>query len=239
MKTVKKILLVLGSLAGFTALILQFYNPIQTRPWRLERTRENKSATVHIINLARNTAGSGVVISRSTILTAAHVARPGELVFAVFYDRDGSLQLKMANVGIWDKQSQLAILFTEGGLPPPVKIGRGADMREGDLIYTVGYPGSVRRPMIDAGIIAQRHFMPPRELPRKAFLVTAQPVPGMSGSPVFNSCGELIGIFEAMTGQSTIGGVRLWGVVSPTDPLSAILRKWFATQGQPAPTAKR
>lgn len=242
MKTIKKILLVLGSLAGFTALILQFHNPFRTEAWRLEHTRENRSATVHIINITKIAAGTGVVISRSgSILTAAHVALPGEIIFVAFYDRSGALQIRLASVGIWDKESQLAVLFTEGGLPPPVTFGRSANVREGDLIYTVGYPGSVRRPMVDAGIVAQRHFTPPppKNYPRHSMLVTAHPVFGMSGSPVFNSRGELIGIFDAMTGQSTLGAPRLWGVVSPTDPVAGILRKWSATAGRPTPTATR
>lgn len=242
MKAVKKILLILGSLAGFTALILQFYNPFQARPWRLERTRENKLATVRIINVTRIATGSGVVISSSgSILTAAHVAQPGEMIFVIFYDSKGEMHLKLAAVGIWDKESQLAVLFTRGELPPPVTFGRSRDVREGDLVYTVGYPGSMKRPMIDAAIIAQRHYTPPepKNYPRNSFLITSHPVFGMSGSPVFNSRGELIGIFDAMTGEHSMGGPRLWGVVSQSDPLTKILKKWFATSGMPAPTARR
>lgn len=241
MKAVKKILLILGSLAGFTALILQFYNPFRADTWRLERTRENKLATVRIVNVTRIATGSGVVISSSgSVLTAAHVALPGETIFVIFYDSKGIMHLKLATVGIWDKESQLAILFTRGELPPPVTFGRSRDVREGDLVYTVGYPGSMKRPMVDAGIVAQRHYTPPqpKNYPRNSILATIHPVFGMSGSPIFNSRGELIGIFDAMTGEYTMGGPRLWGVVSPTDSLTRILKKWFATSGMPTPTAR-
>ncbi len=234
MKTAKRLLVIIGFFAGFAALALHFYNPLRDPDWRLERVSANKRAIVHILNLTKIASGSGVVISDAgTILTAAHVAMPGDKIFAVTFDRRGQPVLHLAVVGIWDKDSQLSILFTKGRLPPPVRVGRSAPLRAGNLLYTIGFPGSFSQPMVDAGIIAQRYFMAPREPRMHSILVRITPVPGMSGSPVFNQQGELVGIIDAILGQQTVGGHQFWAIVNSTDPLPGIIRKWLAVNGQP------
>lgn len=239
MKAAKLFLGAMGFAAGVAALILHFYNPFHAPNWYFERLTANKRATVHIFNVTKGSLGSGVVISSAgTVLTAAHIANPQDVLIIASYG-SGKPSYQLANVGIVDKQSQLAILFTRGSLPPPVRFGKNINLRDGEPLYTVGFPGYAQRPFISFGIIAQRFFIPPNGLPRHATLLELTPVPGMSGSPVFNHEGELVGIFEAMTSKQTYGGIKLWGVVSSTDPLVNIIKKWIATSGMPTPTANR
>lgn len=239
MKAAKLFLGAMGFAAGVAALILHFYNPFHAPNWYFERLTANKLATVHIFNVTKTAFGSGVVISSAgTVLTAAHLADPQDILIIASYE-SGRPAYQLANVGLVDKQSQLAIIFTRDSLSPPVRFGKNRNLRDGEPLYTVGFPGSARRPFVSFGIVAQRFFITPIRMPRHATLVELTPVPGMSGSPVFNREGELVGIFEAITSQQTMGGIKLWGVISSTDPLSSIIKKWLSTSGMPAPTANR
>ncbi len=239
MKTLKHVLILLGFMAGVAALILHFYNPFNVPPWRLERAAANNRATVHIVNVTQTSLGSGVVISKNgVVLTAMHMVDPGDMIFVVTHE-NAKPAYHLASVGIADKQSQLAILFTNDALPPPVRIGRSRNLQIGDLIYSTGFPGDMMGSVASFGIVSKKVYITPEKPRRRAILVDLDPVPGMSGSPVFNSRGELVGIFDAMTGQQTIGGVRRWGVMSSIDPLSSIIRNRLAASGLPLPAANR
>ncbi|MBI2099413.1 trypsin-like peptidase domain-containing protein [Candidatus Uhrbacteria bacterium] len=239
MKTAKTFLAILGFAAAAAALILHFYNPFSSPPWRLERAASNNRATVHIVNITQTSLGSGVVISQNgVVLTAMHMANPGDLLFVITHE-NAKPAYHLASVGIADKQSQLAILFTRDALPPPARIGRTNSLQIGDFIYSIGFPGNMARTVTSFGIVSQKFFFPPQKPRRRAILVDLDPVPGMSGSPVFNSRGELVGIFEAATGQMTMGGIRRWGVMNSIDPLSSIIRKQLAASGLPVPETVR
>lgn len=234
MKAAKLFLGAMGFAAGVAALIMHFYEP----PF-FKRVTANKYATVQIDNVTRGTKGSGVIISQAgTILTAAHLALPGDLIKVTTHYR-GENRVHLALVGISDKESQLMILFTRERLPSAVKIGRSADIRDGEHLYTIGFPGTMPRPVISSGIVAQRFFMVRGNLPPRSILIGIDPMFGMSGSPIFNRSGELIGIFDAIFSQRAAGISRFWSMASPTDPLSHIIKKRLATSGMPTPTANR
>ena len=241
MKTIKKALIFMCLASGVLALALYFWS-IAHPPWRLNRVAENRNAVVHIFNFSDGLSrGSGVIISRSgTILTAAHIASPGDILLVVTKDSRGQIKIIPASVGLSDEKSGFSLLFTSGGLPPPVSFGSTRDLREGDLVYTIGFPGQLNYPVVDEGIIANRNIRYQISRHRRSLLIRLTPVPGMSGSPVFNQDGELIGIFDAMIGQLTMNNnLQLWGVVTPTDPLTGIIKRWLVATGMPAPTVKR
>ncbi len=240
MKTLKKVLLALGFASGVAGLALHFWNPTHAPDWRLEKVQENRSATVLILNLngKHSSTATGVVISQAgTVLTASHVADLGQTVFVV-QKHGKNFDVRLATVAINDKESQLAILFTDRPFPHSVKIGRTRALREGDLVYTVGHPGGVSRPVVDAGVIAQRHHT--SELPRQTTLLRLGGAPGMSGSPVFNARGELVGIYNALIGIPTIstvphGQMELYGVMLSIDPLGEVIKTYLEASGVPHP----
>ena len=240
MKAVKRVLITLGFLSGALALTLHFYNPTREREWRLERVRENRSATVHIANVSPQgevSFGSGAAISRyGTVLTVSHVAEGGTL-FMLEQERNGQIKTYNAVLAASDKRSQLAVLFTSKQFSAAVVFGEHSAVREGDLLYTIGFPGTFQRPMVNAGIVSSRFYHVPTGYPRHSTLVHFVSVPGMSGSPVFNQDGELVGLFNALLYQRTIGAIppnmgtdaERWAGIISTDPLAQILRKLVET----------
>lgn len=240
MKALKVTLLTLGFLSGTLALALHFYDsPVRAREWRLERVEENRRATVLIINESasgkRKTFGSGVVISRAgTILTAAHIAEKESVTYVV-QKRGREFDIRLATPVIVDKESQLAILFTDRGFDAQVTFGRSRDLRDGDLIYTIGHPGGIRRPIVDAGVVSQRYFYQSNDFPRFTTLVKISGAPGMSGSPIFNQDGELVGIYNAIIGFNTLstvphGQLELWGMILSTDEVSRVIQDFFSSR---------
>ena len=101
--------------------------------------------------------GSGILIDRSTVLTAAHVVWPYQSVRVVF---PSGTEIRDAPVIGTDLFGDLALIDVSGvaNAPAPVEIGDGEGIPLGRPVYLVGYPGESEafpQPTITEGILSR------------------------------------------------------------------------------------
>lgn len=139
-------------------------------------------------------SGSGILIDRSTVLTAAHVVWPYDEVRVVF---SNGTELRDAAVVGSDLFGDLAIIDVSGtpNLPAPVAIGDGEILPLGSPVYLVGYPGeseSFPEPTITEGILSRKREW---EAGEWTFLQSdASVAGGQSGGALVDENGRVIGI---------------------------------------------
>ncbi|NJK40546.1 MAG: serine protease [Acaryochloridaceae cyanobacterium SU_2_1] len=156
-----------------------------------------KSTTVHIDS---QSPGSGVIIQRNgnhyTVLTSAHVVLTEDTYDVVTFDGQRSTVDNRTIKRFTDLD--LAILkFTSSQAYPAVKIGDSAQVLEGSSVYVAGFP--IKTAAITESIynftLGEVTANANRPLANGYALVYSNStLPGMSGGPVLDNQGQLIGI---------------------------------------------
>jgi S1-C subfamily serine protease len=158
--------------------------------------------------------GSGVIIGRTGdtyyVLTAGHVVATRDEYMIVTpdgkkYPLDYNRVRKLENL-------DLALLqFTSSENLPLARLGNSEQINQGDSIYVSGWPAvgdAITRPthLVTEGRISgfQRGESAGYEL-----TYSNPTAPGMSGGPVFNATGRVIGIHGRAAGNQDIGKVGI------------------------------
>src|SRR6266850_4391989 len=145
--------------------------------------------------------GSGVLISADgKILTAAHVVQTADVASVEFPDG----QEIIARVIGSDMRSDVALLQLKQ-IPSdivPAPLGDSNKLEVGDEIFVVGAPYGISQ-TLTAGHLSGRHWLNRNDETSVEFLQTDAAVNGgSSGSPVFNSDGEVVGIVSRLMSRS-------------------------------------
>ena len=171
--------------------------------------------------------GSGVIVARSGnvyyVLTALHVVRTREVVYGV-RTADGEVHFvddveTQDNIHFFGKEDEnlgetiegfdLAIVkFKSDKNYPVAVIGKSQKMEKGEAIYISGWPNpeeetARRERKFSAGNLTTI-VNPPSGDGGYSMLYDNQTRRGMSGGPVFNSRGELIGIHGRGRAQDNV-----------------------------------
>jgi hypothetical protein len=139
-------------------------------------------------------AGSGILIDPSTVLTAAHVVWPYQLVRVVF---PNGIEITDAPVIGTDLFGDLALIDVSGvsGVPAPAEIGDGEAIPLGRPVYLIGYPGESEafpQPTITEGILSRTREWESEEW---TFLQSDATVAGgQSGGALVDEDGVVVGI---------------------------------------------
>lgn len=171
--------------------------------------------------------GSGVIVARSGktyyVLTALHVVRTRDVVYGVrtsdgevhFVD-DVKTHENILPFGTEDEQLgetikgfDLAIIKFESTLKYPVAVvGKSNQLKEGEPVFVSGWPNpedeSARRVREFSTGNLSEIVSPPSPDGGYSLLYNNQTRRGMSGGPVFNAQGELIGIHGRGRAQDNI-----------------------------------
>lgn len=164
-------------------------------PW-LESAKES---TVALYTPDGAGLGSGFIVARVGdfvyLMTAYHVVdqvKESVIIQGAFGDTDYRLPATIAKV---DKDLDLALLKARDVLdkfkPLPL-----ADQvpKDGSLVFAIGYPGPVYPPMITVGVLV--HVEPGTD--EWILHTRAARWFGMSGGPVLNKAGAVIGMVKAL-----------------------------------------
>lgn len=137
------------------------------------------------VRISTNEAtGSGVVIGPYLVLTAAHVVEEAQWIKV----GDGVATL----VWIGGEDLDVALLRVDTPIETkPVRINC-APLQEGTKLWAVGFPLTVLPKIVVEGTVVTD------ELYENMNLATLAMIPGMSGGPVFNEKGELVGLNRAI-----------------------------------------
>lgn len=146
----------------------------------------------------RNSAGSGVLIGPDRILTNCHVLAGGAMGIVVIH----SLSKRVSKV---EKYARLdgedaCLLYAPGAGGEVIEWGNSANLKPGEMVYTLGHPGASR----DL-IWSEAEFLRFATIGGNEYLQTANYCrPGSSGGPLLDSSGRLVGIVTS--GQVRVSG---------------------------------
>lgn len=137
--------------------------------------------------------GTGIIIDESGhILTNAHFLRHGgEGAAGVRGDKDYPFTVVAS-----DKKRDLAVLKIDAGRPlKPIRMGASRNLAVGERIVMIGSPFGMGLTVTE-GIVTALGRSTKSEFTdfRDMIQISASPNPGMSGGPVLNVFGELVGV---------------------------------------------
>jgi serine protease Do len=171
----------------------------------VERAAPDRPGTLPI---AETGLGSGVLIDKDRVLTAAHVVQVAESVFVEV----SSEETLAARVLASDPAADLALLQLERApsKATPAPLGDSDAVGIGDQIIVVGAPLGMSRTLSVGYISGRRHANNSYGGFAEADLLQtdASINPGNSGGPMFDMSGKVIGIVSHIIfGQAGAGGL--------------------------------
>jgi Trypsin-like peptidase domain len=135
--------------------------------------------------------GSGFLISADgRILTNFHVIAHSKRATVRLENEDAYDSVEVIDV---DKRKDIALLKIKAVGQPFLQMGRSNAVQVGDKLYTLGNPLGVFQNSLSDGILSGIRQMDGYKL----FQLSAPISQGSSGSPVFNSSGQVIAIVES------------------------------------------
>lgn len=136
-------------------------------------------------------AGSGFLVSADgRILTNFHVIAHSKHATVRLANEDAYDSVEVIDV---DKRKDIALIKIKAVNQPFVNLGHSHAAQVGDKLYTLGNPLGVFQNTLSDGILSGIRQMDGYKL----FQLSAPISLGSSGSPVFNSSGDVIAIVEA------------------------------------------
>jgi hypothetical protein len=188
----------LGVILGTTTLALVQYQPVSA----LTSVQVNdiaKEITVMIGGL--DGKGSGVIIAKDgntyTVLTANHVVKKAGYGIYELITHDGQ-KYPMESAQTLGKLDLALVRFTSSKNYPLAKIADSRTVKEGATVYNSGFP----IPSISNSQERNYFFLTSQITARGRrenlgydLFLSGSPRPGMSGGPILNDQGEVIGIY--------------------------------------------
>lgn len=150
-------------------------------------TSRNRSVFIDTrgANGLSNGHGTGVWVADNLVLTNFHVLTINSATF---------VEDKLAKVVRVDTLNDLALLSVEIGKIAPLNIAEGVSI--GEFVYFVGNPHDHRKAVFTGRIV---------DVTEPYIYADAHPMPGCSGSGLYNQKGELIGLISSMEGDEVHG----------------------------------
>ena len=203
----------LGVILGTTTLALVQYQPVSA----LTSVQVNdiaKPITVMIGGL--DGKGSGVIIAKNgntyTVLTANHVVKKAGYGDYEIITHDGQKYPMEKSAQTLGKLDLALVRFTSSKNYPIAKIADSQTVKEGATVYNSGFPipsSSNSQQRIYFFITAQITARGRGENLGYDLFLSGSPRPGMSGGPILNDQGVVIGIYgKAEFGRSELGLAR-------------------------------
>jgi S1-C subfamily serine protease len=156
------------------------------------------TTAVRTIGCGRTYSGSGFAIDDDHVITNAHVVAGGRGIVLSTHDA----RSVAAEVVVFDKDRDLALLHAPGHGLQPLQLGRGA---VGDVVAVVGYPGGQVEPRVAAARLDRAITGLGRDIygrgatERSLFFLAAELRSGDSGAAVVGQDGRVVGAVFAVS----------------------------------------
>jgi tetratricopeptide (TPR) repeat protein/S1-C subfamily serine protease len=159
-----------------------------------------KSVTVKV--LATNSKGSGIIIKKEgeiyTVITNRHVIEPGAPYRIETPDRAIHNASLLTDVNVALKDNDLALLqFSGTGNYPIASLGDISTLKEGEEVFAAGYPFETEEEKTEEFVFnpGRITYILPQAL-KGGYQIgyTNEIEKGMSGGPIFNREGKIIGL---------------------------------------------
>jgi S1-C subfamily serine protease len=198
--------------------------------------------------------GTGFVVAGNYVVTNSHVAKAKldegrrETLAIYLPAPKNRIKMRAARLVQDDPEHDLALLRFDGSALPGLRLGRSADVREGETAAFTGFPilnalglhPATHRAVIAAispvaipvasGRQLNRTMLERLSAPFDVFQLDAVAYPGNSGSPLYDEdTGRVIGVINSVhikkTKESAISSPSGISYAIPVDHLRALLRK--------------
>ena len=173
--------------------------------------------TPSIVSLRRfgGIRGTGFVVEGNYVVTAAHVVWPHTVFDVVFED---GTEYTDVPVAAFDHFADLAFLGPIDTSAPHVVLGKAELEREGNTMYSVGHAqGSEKLFATEGEFVSLKNWT---DAYISEVTTSAEGIGGMSGGPVANGSGEVVGVNLRSSDAENIGASS----DTVRDRLSRILR---------------
>jgi S1-C subfamily serine protease len=166
------------------------------------------------VDVDQSGLGSGVLVEKKQVLTAAHVVQTADSVTVHFHNKTAI----KARVVASSPNTDVALLELDGnpaGLSP-APIGDSDKVKVGSQVFIIGAPYGLAY-TLTTGHISNRIKVPEvtsRLVPLELFQTDAAINQGNSGGPLFNMKGEVIGVVSHILSKS--GGFEGLGFATTT-----------------------
>ena len=181
--------------------------------------------------LGTRRSGSGIVIDAGgLVLTIGYLILEAATVDLT--EADG--RVVPAEVVAYDFETGFGLV--RAALPlasPPVRLGRSADLREGDPVLVLAHAGA--GPPQGAEVVSRRTFAGYWEYLLDDAIFTAPPHPGFGGAGLIDAGGTLVGIGSLFVGDAAAGRPLPGNMFVPIDALKPILADLIAFGRSTAP----
>ena len=155
---------------------------------------QRMSVRVRNIGCGFLATGSGFALNAHTLITNRHVVENAKHIEVSTYDG----RVVQATAASTTTVADIAIVTTEESLGATYADRADADPLEGDVITVVGYPNGGRL-TTTSGVVLGKTTDRAGGAVGTVLASTAQVQPGSSGSAVFNSSGQVVGVVYAMS----------------------------------------
>jgi len=186
-------LLIISMLSTPTLLLAQQEDEVTTVS-AVEILKQNSDAVVLIVALGDEgevTQGTGFIVSTDgLIITNYHVI---EGVYPAIVKLANGDTYDRIDVVEWDARKDLAVIKIPGFNLTAVELGNSDSTQVGEKVVVIGNPKGLEHSITDGLLSASRDLEG-----HKVFQISAPISHGSSGSPVFNSKGEVIGVAFAL-----------------------------------------
>ena len=173
----------------------------------------NRKAKEIAVRIKGNANGSGVIIARQNnsymVVTNWHVVeQPGNYTIQTFDGQSHSVIKKQQLIG-----ADLAVLYFSSSKRYDVaQRGNSQYLTEGQSVYFAGYPALVGSPTYRFYTGNLIGFLAPPNQDGYELIYSGEAISGMSGSPVFDNNGVLIGIYGQTELEPRTGSPSLYGI---------------------------
>ncbi len=184
----------------------------------------NRKAKAVAVRIEGRDRGSGSIISRQgntyMVLTNWHVVeQPGNYTIQTFDGQSHSVIKKQQLIG-----ADLAIVyFSTSDRYSIAQRGDSQYLIEGQNVYFAGYPALVGSPTYRFYAGNLIGFLSPPNQDGYELIYSGEAISGMSGSPVFDDNGVLIGIYGQTELEPRTGSPSLYGI--PIDTVEKLSRR--------------
>lgn len=172
-------------------------------------------------NPHRQSLGSGVIISKDGyIITNNHVVEDADSIMVKLPGSEKEYEAELIGT---DPKSDIAVIRIEADDLTPIRLGRSADLKIGDVVFAIGNPFGVGL-SVSQGIVSAQHKNGIGINEYENFIQTDASInPGNSGGALVDSRGALIGINSAIITRS--GGNNGIGFAIEVDMVKHITEK--------------
>lgn len=180
-------------------------------------------------------SGTGFIISSDgEILTNYHVVSNAQTLTVTLHD---GTQYPATVLG-YEADSDIALIKIDATGLPTVTLGKSSSLAVGDEVVAIGNPlGELTYSLTVGYISSKERAVNTDGTPINMMQLDATINSGNSGGPLFDSCGNVVGIISAKYSGSTSSGTSIEGIgfAIPIDDVTAImddLRQFGAVQNR-------